>query len=230
MDDVMNRQMGDAFPEGFEERLRKVQLIGMVLAGVAAASLAVAMVMDPVPLLFPVLAAALGAAYGAANSLTLSLSGKSMPGIGAGLVSGLLIVGFFKMRDMLFPGMADDFLAHLWPGASAWVLGLAAVAIPLSRRNVLRMRPELRADIEAVSRFRERGDSAFVAQIRTSAMKMEKGDIIALMAMAGFMAGLGLFVWLTADDILGIIGLAFAGLVGLQIAFLAWMLKLKRSS
>ena len=210
-------------PEVFEERWRKIRLTGMVLAAAAAASLAVAMVVDPVPLLFLVLAAALGAAYG----LSLSWSRGSMPGIGSGLLAGMLIVAFFKVRDLLFPGIGDDFFAHVWPGGSAWMLGLAAAAIPLVRRNLLRKLPELRADSDTITRLRNRGDSAFVAQLRLSAGKTPTGYIIVLIGIAAIMGGLGLYVLLFED---GLIGLLLAAMCALPIAFFAWMLKLKRRS
>ncbi|MBR9976243.1 MAG: hypothetical protein KFF77_11725 [Bacteroidetes bacterium] len=210
-------------PEGFEERLRKVRLTGIVLSAAAAASLAVAMIVDPVPLLFLVLATVLGAAFG----LTLSLSRKSMTGIGGGAVLAATTILFLNVRLTYFPELSDGLMDGLWVGISGWAVGILVVALPLARLSSGRKRPELRADIDTITRFRERGDSAFVAQLRLSAGKTPSGYFIALICMAAIMAGLGLYVWLFED---GLIGLLLAVMTALPIAFFAWMLKLKRSS
>lgn len=210
-------------PEVFEERLRKIRLTGMVLAAAAATSLTVAMVVDPVPPLFVLLAAALGAAAG----LTFSLSRKSMPGIGGGLFLGATVALFLNGRFAYFPELSHSLFDGLWAGCSAWVLGFLVVAIPSARLSAERKRTELRADLETVSRFRERGDSAFVAQTRLSARNVHKAYLIVMICIAAIMGGLGLYVWLFED---GLIGLLLAAMCALPIGFFIWMLKLKRST
>jgi fatty acid desaturase len=214
-----NEHTLDSSPEDFENRLRRVRITATVLAAISAASLGVAMSVSPVPFPFVLFAFAVGGIM----AVGASLGRTNNFGMLVGIVIGIMIGSWIFLRDLLFPGLSDDFLTEFWPGMSSWALGFSLAALPLVRISLERKRPSIRTDLASAQQFRDRGDSATVAQLRVSALKMGKGRIVTMIVLGSVMEGFGLLSWLFMDLR---VGLVLAVMMSLPVAFFTWMLKL----
>lgn len=206
--------------EDFEARLRKLRIGASVIIVVAAASLVASVMISPVPVTFVLTGVFIGGLLAVGMSFRRSID--------SGILEWVLFAVFFGswtfLRDLLFPTMNGNFFMTFWTAMSAWALGLSLQTLPLVRFSIERKRKTIQTDQAAVRHCRESGDSAFVAQMRTSSKKMRKEFIIAQMAMASAMAGFGIYVWLFEDSL---IGLLLVLMMVPPIAMFAWMLKLR---
>lgn len=207
----------------FEQRIRKTRNVAAIIVAVSAVSLVAAVIVYPVPVTFLLVAGI----FGGLIAVGLSLRRKVDVGIPEGLFFGVFYGGWIFLRDLMFPGLSDDFFTTFWSGMSAWALGFGLLILPLARVSHERKRYALQTDLAAIQRYRAGGDSPLVAQLRTSAGKTGKGYIIALIVSGGVMAGFGLFTWLFMDLL---IGLVLAAMMVVPVAFFVWMLKIRDRS
>jgi len=209
--------------EDFEARLRKLRIGLFVFIVVAAASLVASVMVSPVPVTFVLTGSFIGGLLAVGMSFRRSID--------SGILEWVLFAVFFGswtfLRDLLFPAMSGNFFMTFWTAMSAWALGLSLLTLPLIRFSIERKRKTIQTDQAAVRHSRDRGDSAFVAQMRTSSRKMRKGFIIAQMAMASAMAGFGMYTWLFEDFLLGLL---LVVMMVPPIAMFSWMLKLRRGA
>lgn len=207
--------------EDFEARLRKLRIGVSVFIVVAAASLVASVMVSPVPVTFVLTGFFIGGLLAVGMSFRRSID--------SGILEWVLFAVFFGswtfLRDLLFPTMSGNFFMTFWTAMSAWALGLSLLTLPLVRFSIERKRKTIQTDQAAVRHCRDSGDSAFVAQMRTSSKKMRKGFIIAQMAMASAIAGFGMYVWLFEDSLIGIL---LVLMMAPPIAMFMWMLKLRR--
>lgn len=224
MDHVVtnNRIEGDGrpSPQELEKRIRKVRIGGTILVIVAAASLAAAMIVHTVPVAFVLLDLFVGGLM----AVGMSFRRNTNFGLFEGIFFGVFIGSWGFLSDVLFPAMSGDFLMTFWPGMSAWALGLGLVALPLARFSFERKSKAIRSDLASVQRYRDSGDSRYVAQMRMSARKMGKGSLITGIVMGAVMVGFGLFAWLFMDLL---VGLALAAMMSIPVALLVWTLRLR---
>ena len=223
MSDVMNSLVdgaGNPSSEGFEERVRKVRVRGAVIVVLAAASLVASMMEYAVPVTFVLTVFS----FGGLGAVWISFRRRIDFGMLGAIVFGLFIGGWSFLDDLLFPTLSGNFTTTSWTGMSAWALGFGLFALPLVRFSFERKWKAIQAQQASVQRSRDRGDSAFVAGLRTSAGKIGKGQMITLIAIAAVMGGLGMYAWLFLDLR---IGLLLALMMLPPIALFAWMLKLR---
>ncbi|MDT8323836.1 MAG: hypothetical protein RRA94_06995, partial [Bacteroidota bacterium] len=165
----INRPLGGEVESSHEEigrRMRKVRITAGVLAAASAVSLTAAMFVTSVPLTFVLFAFAVGGLMAVGMSYRRSNDYTIVEGLAFGIMFGSWIF----LRDLLFPGLSDDFLTEFWPGMSSWALGFSLLALPLVRVSFERKRPAIHTDLASAQQFRDRGDSATVAQLRVSAV------------------------------------------------------------
>jgi hypothetical protein len=220
MKDGLVDTAGETSLKDAERWLRKVRIGLSVMVVVAAASLVASMMLYPVSVTF-VLTALF---FGGLLAVGMSFRRRTDVGIFEGILFGVFYIGWSFLRDLLFPSLSGNLFTIFWTGTSAWVLGFSLLALPLMRFSIERKRKAVQTDQASVRQYRDSGDSAFVAQMRTSAGKMPKGYMITMIAMGAAMAGLGMYTWLFEDFF---IGLLLAVMMVPPIAMFAWMLKLR---
>lgn len=201
-------------------RFRATRRVGIAVLLASGVSLVVAMILQPAPPLYVGATFVIGVLFG----LAAVFMRQNQQGFAIGLLSGALIALSFAFRDAMFPEMGEDLFAGFWAGMSAMVLGIGSVLLPFLRFSLQRKMLEMKHDAASARRYREQGDSPFVAQMRVTAEKTSKGRLIVSIVMGSVMAGLGLYVWFTEGEI---IYLLLTGMMSAPVAMLVWMLTLR---
>jgi len=211
---------GDASFDVIAARLRKVRIGVSIFIVVAAASLVASMMTYAVPVTFVLAVFSIGGL----SAVGMSFRRSTDFGMLEGILIGLLIGSWSFVGDLLFPTLSGNFFTIFWTGMSAWALGFGLFALPLVRFSIERKRVAMQTQQASVQQYRDSGDSAFVAGLRTSAGKTGKGQMIIQITMAAVMGGLGMYTWLFLDLLLGLL---LAVMMLPPIALFAWMLKLR---
>jgi hypothetical protein len=206
--------------EEVDRRFRATRRVGIAVLLASGVSLAVAMILQPAPPLYVGASFVIGMLFG----LGAVFMRHNQQGFATGLLSGVLLALSFAFRDAMFPEMGDDVFAGFWAAMSAMVLGIASVLLPLMRFSLQRKMPDLRNDAALARRYREQGDSSFVAQMRVTAEKTSKGRMIVSIVMGSVMVGLGLYVWFATWEIFALL---LTGMMSAAVALLIWTLTLR---
>ena len=212
-------QIAWSAPE-IDRRFRSTRRVGIAVLLASGASLVAAMILQPAPPLYVGAYFVIGILFG----LAAVVMRHNQQGFANGLLTGVLLALSFAFRDAMFPEMGDDVFAGFWAGMSAMVLGIGSVLLPLLRFSLQRKMPDLRRDAALARRYREQGDSSFVAQLRVSAEKTSRGSMIVSIVMGSVMAGLGLYVWFTTWEIFALL---LTGMMSAAVALFIWTLTLR---